>query len=606
MHVYRVSSCLSLTTMFLLLNITASAQVFNRVGVITGENSAPPFSATRIIGERVFFVRRDGVLQVSDGRATGTLELADRVVPGNSSRDLMMAFNDELYFFRRIGGPEQAEIVELWRSDGTAANTRKALQLDLPPSSLDLGLQVTPGRLLIKVRASAQSDDFSEHLAVSDGTQAGTAVIPIINPDLRTLCAIDDDNFYVFASNDEGLSNRRSIVHFRAGQVQTVHLEAPLFEFIRGHGDNVGSKCLYEAIDLVADISQAISLDASGNQQLLTLPTLLHDASDRLLSRLRFQDRLLLFRSVSINDQATEDTQIFEFDPATTALIPTALTLQGTELSVFILTNLRSSIDQIYATAVLGPSAILPPISPPPPPLLLRFDSDFNLVGEPLAMLIDGTIQDPGDIVNLDGVDYFMANSDGRVSKIIDNVLVTAIRPYDMDLLRVVSQRGVANQSVFAFAKDRQTNLTALYHFTDQPTVSERLAGIWNNDAFNRTGVQINTAVVPDGRRFLFLALLAHADGEPVWMAGAIPIVDGNVSATIDLNLSSGLPFLVPDPGLDAERTAVGQATINVVGCDELNISFDLIAPFGFHQHDFKRLLDTTTAPLCSDVDASL
>ncbi len=605
MFVNRASSCLTLAAMPWLLACSVSAQVFNRVDVVAGDNSAPQLSATELIGERIFLVRNDGVVQVSDGSAAGTLELTDRVEPGSSSRDLMTAFNDELYFFRRFGDPQQGTTVELWRSDGTVTNTRKALQLDLPVSPLDLGLQVTPARLLVKVRASTSSDDFSEHLAISDGTQAGTTVVPIINAVMPTLCAIDDENFYVFAQNDDSLSNRRRIVHFRAGQVQSVELESPLFEFVRGHGDAVGSKCLYLVNDLDAGIRQAVSLDANGNQQLLLLPSMTSDASDSEISLLRFQDRLLVFRSVSTNTPATFDTQIFEFDPAAAALIPTSLSLQDTTLSDYVLTDLRSSADLIYATAKLGPFIILPPLLPPPPPLFLRFDSDFNLFGEPMEMLIDGVIQDPGDIVNHNGVDYFV-DDQGRVNTIIDNAFVTALRTFDMDTERLISQPGVAGASAFAFARDRQSNRMALYHFTDQPTVSERLAGIWNNLEFNRTGVQINTALIEDGRRFLFLALLAHRDDGPVWISGAMPIEDGQVTATLDLNLFSGLPFLVPDPDLDAQRTAVGQATIEVLGCDELNISFDLIEPFGFHQHNFNRLVDRSTAPLCRDANAGL
>lgn len=154
-----------------------------RVADIAGGPSGSDPRGLAALGELVFFSADDGVHGrepwVSDGTSAGTRLVAD-IAPGAEGgvwpHWAPTALAGSLYFLAD-GGSASSTGVELWRSDGTTAGTRRVRDLNPGPGNgVDLSARrgtVYGGRLWLA------GDDGAHGFEVwsTDGTDAGTAML---------------------------------------------------------------------------------------------------------------------------------------------------------------------------------------------------------------------------------------------------------------------------------------------------------------------------------------------------------------------------------------------------------------------------------------------
>ncbi len=578
------------------LSSSAQALVFNRVDVFDARPARSFDDMEQVVGERVFYVDSQAVLHVSDGTSAGTQALLDNVARVFSSDSGMAALGDTVYVVRAnmVSGVSLLSDFELWETDGTLANTRRSsLNIDLPAFEFQQSLRVAAGRLFV---VGAADDDGNNNLFITDGSQAGTVSVATRSPRLSTLCAINESNFYFFDFPNNVSPDDNVIAHFNNAQLQEVVLDDPgvRFKFL-GDADQIGRHCIYTTLDVeTEEFEQVVSLDENENQIYYTLPIRSPDGNafqrDRFVLTTVFQDTLVLIRASSRSPNGlSRRGDLFRLFPGEPELLTLDLDELAGQTNVLGVADVRTGADNIYIVfRLLGGS-------PPPLPVLMAFDGDFN----PLQSV--STIREY-EIASINGFDWLFDPEDQRVDRIAGNEIVNVLRHYDLDLDRLIFDENQSNAAIYAIGTDVQTDLEAVYRLDAQPTVSERLAGIWGNSDFNRTGVQINTALGGDGRtRFLFLALLAHSQDGPLWIAGSAPIIDGGNQISLTLRLTTDLDFLVPDETLFGQRSEVGTARLSVIDCDQINIEFDLTEPFGFHDLVFERVVDTVFAPLCND-----
>lgn len=578
-----------------LLSTSAHAQVFNRSAVFEGTPARAFDDREQVVGDQLFYVDRQRVLHVTDGTSEGSLALLDNIAFTTSEPGVMAALGDTLYVVRgsRVGSFGQLLDFELWQTDGTLANTQRSLNIDLPAPEFIQGLRAIGNRLFVV--GASDNDNFS--LVVTDGTQSGTFTLPVSNPQLETLCLLSETNFYLFAAPiDAVFPDGTVLMHFDAGQLEAVNLDDPGLELrARSIPEQVGDQCIYRTVEQPdLEVEQLVSLDADGTQINYTLPLNITPPStsspDTRVATTSFQDTLLVSRARGASNaiQITRFGDLLQLLPGNPELSPVVLAGDTEPLNAFTIDDIQTGSENVYIRFRSIQT------DPPTIPVLTAYNGDFDPVAS------DQSIREY-EIISLNGEDFLFDPEDQRIDR-LDGGISNVLRPYDMNINRIISDPNSNNAGIYAIASDLQTSLDAVYRLNSQPMVSERLQGIWGNNAFNRTGVQINTAIGSDGQtRFLFVALLAHDLGMPLWIAGASPIVDGNTQITFDLRLTEDLEFLVPDETLEGQRTEVGSVVLTVLGCNQIRLEFNLIDAFGDHDLVFGRVIDTTYAPLCNN-----
>ncbi len=574
-----------LLVMYLMLPLSsADALVFNRVS-ISGSDVLRVSTQEAMLADRLFYVDGEKVLHVTDGTSQGSRALLDNIANPNFPDSEIAVFGDKLFAIRAATVRENGELrdFEVWETDGTVANTRKALNIDLPFFQNTQAIKAVGNRLFI---TATQRDDLT--LAISDGTQAGTVVLNTGFPDLESICVVGD-SFYFSDLSSPTSSPVGRFIQFKDGLLEAVDLDLSNFSIIRStppvQFDDV---CIYQvSTDINGGVRQLVAFDEAGRQTFYTLPSEFGSITAPFILTDLVQDKLLLSRGYSFAGLIRRIGGLFELQVDDEDLIQ--LTLDSPSAGSRI-TSIQAGNDGLYV--FFGP----PSLGSPAFNSLGIYDSDFNLLG---GMNIGF---DDLRVLALNGLDLLYEPHNRVIKRIEDGMLVDLLRPYDMALERIIFNRKQDNATIFAIGNDRQNNLSALYQLSPQPTVSERLVGLWGNPAFNRTGVQINTALGGDRRtRFLFLALLAHESGSPIWLSGAAPIIDGSRQISLTMRMVDGLPFLVPDENLDGQRIEIGTAELTVMGCNQIRVQFDLDEPFGAHDVVFDRLVDIAFDPLCND-----
>ncbi|MBM7118478.1 hypothetical protein I3V78_33550 [Archangium primigenium] len=136
------------------------------------------------VGGRLFFNGADAAsgreLWVTDGTAAGTRLVKD-VTPGTTGSGLanFAALGDTLLFFRYVPGPsdEDPGRYELWRSDGTEANTRLVVDLGADVSLTNFWRTVG-STLFFSLRDPVHGTELWK----TDGTPEGTGLVRDIAP----------------------------------------------------------------------------------------------------------------------------------------------------------------------------------------------------------------------------------------------------------------------------------------------------------------------------------------------------------------------------------------------------------------------------------------
>jgi ELWxxDGT repeat protein len=175
----RVASAAMLATVALVFDVLPVAAA--------GHPGSKPGDITAV-GSRVFFAATTAAhgreLWVSDGSKAGTYEVADINPAGDSDPRQLTAMGNRVFFFADDGSGWA-----LWRSDGTAAGTRR-----LGGPSYGYGLTALNGRLLFV---------SGSKLWKSDGTKRGTRVIAKMDGDIAGPSAIAGGFYYFFATDSD-------------------------------------------------------------------------------------------------------------------------------------------------------------------------------------------------------------------------------------------------------------------------------------------------------------------------------------------------------------------------------------------------------------------
>ncbi|HYH46600.1 MAG TPA: hypothetical protein VEG34_13025, partial [Thermoanaerobaculia bacterium] len=160
----------------------------------------PPLSISaelRPVGGRVFFTAWDGSkngLWVSNGTAAGTRELV-AAEPGSGSISGLTSYRNRLYFTGQLPGGSR-----LWTSDGTPQGT---VPVPSSPSATSRLLVEHAGILFF----AASDDEHGTALWRTDGTAAGTrlAVDLAPGPSSPSIDFLASDGARLFVGTDEGL-----------------------------------------------------------------------------------------------------------------------------------------------------------------------------------------------------------------------------------------------------------------------------------------------------------------------------------------------------------------------------------------------------------------
>jgi len=163
------------------------------------------FTRFTAVGSKIYFLATDAIvdqfsiwtryeLWVSDGMESGTQKLRDFSLP-ESDREFggITVVGSKLYFFvgdsARIDG-DTTHGTQLWASDGTTSGTKMVRNINPTNSSCCADGEEGAGNFFFIALGSkflfATSTDTPENeLWSSDGTEAGTRVIAVVNPDVR-------------------------------------------------------------------------------------------------------------------------------------------------------------------------------------------------------------------------------------------------------------------------------------------------------------------------------------------------------------------------------------------------------------------------------------
>lgn len=552
----------------------AHGLVLNRIMTFDGP-TVPGFQPTVMLGERLFLLDNNSALQVTDGTAAGTRLIFENAVRPRSGQATVVAMNDLVYAFREA----QDDVFELWVTDGTQSGTRRAIstQITDPFAMFDLDIVAAQDRLFFP--------GDNDQLVVTDGTDQGTFFIPAVNPTMRLLCAVNQDQFYFRTTGGEGGNVTNILSQYNNGQVSQISLANLALRLSTGSpSQRLEDVCFYTVRDdNNNELTQLLRIGAEGVPELVEVP--LDDAGlFRGLRVEQFQDRLIVSRFRNLDER----DKIYELSPNPPFLQEIILNTQA------LVSDRIGDID--YA----GDSVFIHILPPPGAELIFgqiaSFDDDFQPTGD--AVSINGL--QISEVFDFDGVSIISENRSGAFQTLNNDQLELQASLADINLGRFLSSRDAVNEAVYFSGTDNISGTPGLYRLEDEANISERLVGLWGNANLDRQGLQLNTAVSADGQtRFLFMALLTFLGGDTFWLAGASPIVDGADSIDFSISRNTGLNFL--SFGEQAANTSVGTARITVLGCNRLRLSLSLDEPLGNHEFEFERLVDQAFARICID-----
>lgn len=534
------------------------------------------------------------LVAVGDSEQAGQVTLSENLLSTGGGK-FLVEDGDLAYFF--------LEPFELWATDGTVANTQLRIDLSVQiPDLLSIADFVADnGLIVLKVIHT----DLTFSIIATNSTAAGTTVYPFDEDRFFTfsLCAFSDSNFIIL---DTLNGFNTSFSRFTDGQVISAEIIGSgryTFEIIKTA--TLPNACIYRVTDTQDNnTEQLIKISPDGSQEIITVPPTANAASTRNIVNYRFQERLIVARSNSRftttgNQRPSGD--IFELQAGTANLIDIGV-------SSFI-DNFNQSIRllDIGFTADMGYLLLISNsinTSPPPKPIIIRFDANYQF-DETVFTDFSGRDNSANfadfALFNLVDEDYLFTKSSERLTS-FTNFNENRISTSHIQIDKFISSPGASNQAVYALGTDRTLGTDNIYRVQSTPSVSLQLEGLWGNADIDAQGMQISTATGSNGQtRFLFVSILANSEGESIWLSGAVPFEGGQSNIVLDLRLSTGLPFLTPNPALMANREVVGTAVITVLGCDQIHLELRLTPPFGDRELDFFRVVDQSFAEICSD-----
>lgn len=197
-----------------------------RINIRAGSKSSTPDYITAF-GSRVFFSANGGngagrELWSSDGTARGTQMVAD-IRPGSKGSEpkYLAVMGGKLYFSATGGGKGR----ELWVTDGSPLGTHTVRDINPGKTDSDPRELVAVGsRLFFHVRAA--NDQYSRSLWATDGTEAGTAQIPVYaGEDVRQLTKVGSQLFFLSGEAPGGpFEGRISLRVVRPGAQTSVRM----------------------------------------------------------------------------------------------------------------------------------------------------------------------------------------------------------------------------------------------------------------------------------------------------------------------------------------------------------------------------------------------
>ena len=168
---------------------------------------APP--SVGVLGDRVVFQgATDGELWITDGTTAGTRQLRD-ILPGapQSNPTQFVDFRGLTYFVVTIDNGNSTT-VELWRTDGTAANTERTNTLpvqsaEFNTASFPFGMAAAGNRLFLPLQTVANGQELWNVENLAPSVQADTATTAAGSAISVDVLANDSD--------EDGLLNRGSV-----------------------------------------------------------------------------------------------------------------------------------------------------------------------------------------------------------------------------------------------------------------------------------------------------------------------------------------------------------------------------------------------------------
>jgi ELWxxDGT repeat protein len=151
------------------------------------------------LGNKAFLKTQDDSIWITNGTAAGTKKLVSTV---SLSNDQAVVFQNKVFF----AGKNAANGIELWTSDGTAANTKLFKDINAGvASSSPTNLFVYNNTLFFFATTAANGTELWK----SDGTKAGTVMVKDINPGApssfdsnATIFFFPVNNVLLFQAND--------------------------------------------------------------------------------------------------------------------------------------------------------------------------------------------------------------------------------------------------------------------------------------------------------------------------------------------------------------------------------------------------------------------
>lgn len=562
-------------------------------------NQLTSFNDVIVVGKKIFYVTVS-----SEPPGITTVPPALVVAGSDQTESVTLANNLDDFFFRHIiesGGLIYflQNSLELWVTDGTLTNTRQFIDLEtlVPGARFVSNIQADNGLLVVNI----VEPDFTISMVATNGTEEGTVVYEPDDADdfsPSTLCVINENNFIVLDSW------ARSFGQFSNGVIRkTDVLDPERYSFRFANLASFPDGCIYSIFDSQNDSTeQLLRIGVSGSQELITVP-LADELSDaRLISTRQFQNRLIVSRA-TLDTTSTASRRpagdFFELLTGSTTLLNTGIAnFPGNEQAELL--DIGFTADKGYLLLANTP----PSIFSSSPTFIMRFDVDYQFTDESFEVSGNGrdTRFNDFSLFNLNDEDYLYTESTERLTAFTNFGESGSIRTSNIDLRTVISMPGESNQAVFAVGIDRSTRSNNIYRIQESPSVSLNLEGLWGNPDIDSQGIQISTALGGDQQtRFLFVSVLANSQGEPLWLSGAAPIQTGQPDIELELRLSTGLSFLIPDASQMAQREVVGTATITVIGCNHIQLNLELIPPFGSRELELFRVVDQSFAEVCTD-----
>lgn len=587
-----------LMLLLMLWSTACSALVLERV---TTFNQLSNLNDVIVIGEQLYYVglsvEPPGIiteppsLRVVGGDSPGSVVLSQELMRLNSQS--IVEAGGQVYFLQTP--------FELWATGGTVDTTRRVV--DIRSLIGNVGFISPLSSANAKVLLQTTNADGSMAIVTSDGSAVGTSVYSL--PDGGSALALDQacvlDSGEILLPTSVGSDE---FVQLRDGEVNQVQLPgdgrySTLGAFPgRDVVFNQGDRCVMVVIDTTnspEQITQLLVIQADASFEIISVPR--QQGSNDLRIR-RFNDGLLISRSRVISSQRSTLTgPIYALGGSTNALLDTGLT-EDLEPNYRLL-DFQTTGHWIY---LLQNS--LSQTSPPPPLELRRFNLSY-LRDDTFSLTVLDTVTSSFDsnfnVFNLQDDDYLYSARSETLS-LLRNTGETSIRTTGIAINRVIAATEQTNAAVFTLGSDRAINRNSFFRLQDKPSISPIIAGVWADPQIDAQGVQISVGLAGDRRtRFMLLTVLAHIDGEPVWLTGAAGLSDGQSSIELSMGVNSASDFLNPDAS-SAPREVLGRATLSVVACNQLDLNLELAPPYGQRQIRLNRVLDQSYANLCVDM----